>query len=113
MPDLDRFFESSAIKDTFDNLRNVLISSTVLVAGFYLIEKVSPKALWEIAVLGLGGSLVLTGVLLFIICALDGHYKITKNLKKPIKRWPTVLTYLSISTLIMFTSLHLNGIVFK
>ncbi|MNZ56030.1 hypothetical protein D3C78_739680 [compost metagenome] len=110
MKDLSEHFESGVIKDIFDNIRNVIISSAVLVSGYYLSSKVSPKAIWSGTAFAFGCVLILVGLVLFIACALDGHYKISKLIKKPLRKWPAVVFYLFLAVIILASTLHSNGV---
>ena len=71
---LGKFFGSNAIKNIFDNIRNLGLSTAVLIAGNYLFVTISPDSNSPWIPLILGRTLIVCGFLLLALCVSHGYY---------------------------------------
>lgn len=75
---LEIFFASNAVKNIFDNIRNLMLSTAVLITGKFLLITIMPISESPQLVAMYGQALSCIGFLLLLICVLHGYYLLKK-----------------------------------
>jgi hypothetical protein len=108
---LEEFLVSSAVKNIFDNIRNLVLSSVVLVAGNFLRTtapiSVSPR-FNEV----LGEMLISCGFLLMFLCTTHGYILLTKSGISIFVARIITGVYLGLSVIFFLALLSSKGITF-
>lgn len=111
MAKIERFFASDAVKNIFDNIRNLGLSAVVLTTGSYLVNTLSPDAVWKETISYFGYTLIACGFLLLFICALHGYFLLKKTVLPLLASKLIVLIYFCLAILLFITMLRQKGII--
>jgi hypothetical protein len=79
IPIVNAFFESTAVKDIFDNLRNLLICGAIAATGVYINNEVASGSTIPIIFSCLGWGLIVLSFVLTCISLLHGYFLLKKN----------------------------------
>jgi hypothetical protein len=79
IPIVNAFFESTAVMDIFDNLRNLLICGAVAATGVYINNEVASGSTIPIILSCFGWGLIALSFVLTCISLFHGYHLLKKN----------------------------------
>lgn len=81
---LEKLFASNFTKQIFDTIRNLSLSALVLMAGQYLLITIVPISGSRQLTAVMGNTLTVCGLLLMILCVLQGYSDIRKSIRRSV-----------------------------
>ena len=109
---LENFFASNAVKNIFDNIRNLVLSTVVLIAGNFLLVTIVPVSESPQRIAVFGQALRLIGFLLLFLCVFHGYYLLKRaGISIAIARLFSV-AYFSLAVVFFFALLRSKGFTF-
>lgn len=109
-PLLEKFFASNAIKNIFDNIRNLMLSTAVLISGHYLWFTIAPDSISPWIPSLFGRMLIVGGALLLILCVLNGYDLLKKAGTSVVIARSISLVYASLAVVFFMALLRSKGI---
>lgn len=106
---IENFFSSNAVKNIFDNIRNLTLSTIVLIAGNFLLVTVVPASDTPQLVTIYGNALIYSGFLLMLLCVINGYVLLKKSGISVIKARLISIAYFFLTIAFFVTLLKQKG----